>query len=135
MSHEQMMKRCPGSQFLYEAYLEDYKFIYDGFSLKREGPVANIFLNEGSVVRGGVFDISDRDLEKLDYHEGYPGSYNRSLLTIKNIMGLQHEAIVYFRTKQKEGRPSRKYLDIILRGADDCGLSEEYIKSVLWTSV
>ena len=42
MNHKQMKSRCPDSHFLKRAYLEGYKFAYDGYSKTRNGAVANI---------------------------------------------------------------------------------------------
>ena len=131
MSHQQMKERCPGAKFLFRAKLDGYLFQYDGRSQKRKGAVANVVLGGDGAVWGGVFEINADNLSALDCYEGYPNSYNRTDLDTKDNKGTTYKAIVYFRTGKDLGRPSEVYREIILRGAQDCGLPEEYIQSFL----
>lgn len=63
MNHKQMKERCPDSRFLKRVYLKGYRFVYDGYSVIRKGPVANIIetKNGDDVVWGGLFEISEND--------------------------------------------------------------------------
>lgn len=118
--------RCPNSHFLFPAYIDGYQFQYDGYSRIREGAVANIVKKDKAIVWGGVYEINEADLKNLDRREGYPSSYDRALLEVKDEESLPHKALVYFRTGKKIGLPTIAYRDIILEGADNCGLPEEY---------
>ena len=62
MNHEQMMLRCPSAIFLKRARLENHKFVYDGYSKKRNGAVANIIKSSGDIAWGGP--RNDRNLNK-----------------------------------------------------------------------
>lgn len=42
MDINQMKDRCPDAEFMNVAYLKGYRFVYDGYSKKRRGAVANI---------------------------------------------------------------------------------------------
>ena len=130
MSHQQMKERCPSAHFLKRTYLENFRFVYDGNSQKRRGSVANIIKLSGNKVWGGLFEISVDNLATLDYYEGYPTSYNRAELDIKDDTGNSITAVVYFHTNKDLGEPSEQYRKVILQGARDCGLPEEYIKSL-----
>lgn len=125
-----MRERCPESTFLEAVNLAGYKFIYDGYSKTRRCSVANIVSNPDSVVWGGLFEISKDDLDVLDKKEGYPKSYNRSIFEVTGASGDKYEAYLYFRIGKNEGKPSADYRNIILDGAKDCGLPEEYIKEL-----
>jgi len=131
MNHRQMKERCPNAHFLRRAYLEDYKFVYDGWSKNRKSPVANVILTKGSKTWGGLFDISDGDLVTLDHCEGYPTAYERAKLNIKDDKNNLYKAIVYFRTGKELGKPSKEYRQTITQGARDCSLPEEYTQSFL----
>lgn len=131
MNHEQMSKRCPNARFLCRAYLENHKFVYDGHSTTRKGPVANVVQENGNKVWGGLFEVNKDNLSALDYCEGYPNSYNRTDLDIKDDEGIIRKAIVYSRTGKDLGKPSKEYREITLQGARDCGLPNEYIQSFL----
>ncbi|MCX8076476.1 MAG: gamma-glutamylcyclotransferase [Aquificaceae bacterium] len=132
MNLQQMKERCSNSaEFLKRAYLEGYKFVYDGYSSTRNGSVANIVKEEGSVVWGALYRIDEDCLKKLDEYEGYPKFYRRDELIVKDDYGNEYKAWVYLRKPQGEGKPSKKYMNIVVIGAIQCGLPEHYIMEYL----
>lgn len=131
MNHEQMKNRCSIARFITRAKLEDYKFVYDGYSSTRKGAVANIIKSDDNVVEGGVFEVDDNCMKKLDSYEGYPNSYQKETLEVKDESGLHYQAFVYVRQPLRVGKPSKEYRNVILQGARDCGLSENYIKTFI----
>ena len=131
MNHEQMKVRCPGASFLRRAYLDDFKFVYDGYSHMRNGAVANIIQAKGSRVWGGLFEINKANLSALDQYEGHPNSYNRAERDVNDDNDIRYKAIVYCRAGKDLGKPLEEYRKIIIQGARDCDVSEEYIQSSL----
>lgn len=134
MNLKQMSERCPGGYiFLKRAFLKGYRFVYDGFSNLRKGAVANIIEtgDENDIVWGGLFEIDSKCLSNLDHYEGYPRVYNRKDITVQDDEGNQYKAIVYFRTGKDESKPSESYKKIVINGARDCGLPDEYIEKFL----
>lgn len=129
MNHEQMKQRCQGSKYIKRGYLQDYKFVYDGYSSIRSGAVANIVESNSHVVWGGVFEIGENDLAALDSCEGYPSSYNRKEVMITDDDRNTYKAMAYYRTNKKIGIPTKEYRQIVLKGAADCHLPEDYITS------
>jgi len=130
MNFKQMKERCPDARFLKRAYLEGYRFVYDGYSDTRKGAVANI-VEDKDKVWGGLFEVSEECIKNLDRCEGYPKVYERKVLTVKDDEGNTYEAIVYLRKPRDKGKPSEEYRKVVLEGAKDCGLPEEYIKQYL----
>lgn len=130
MSHEQMKRRCPGSRFIKKVYLENAKFVYDGESITwGDKAVANVISSEGSVVWGGLFEINEEHLSDLDIrYEGFPDSYGKGKVEVKDDENNVYKAWIYFRIGQKNGAPILKYQNKIKTGAKDCNLPEEYIK-------
>jgi len=128
MNHKQMAERCPGSCFVKRVYLEGYKFIYDGYSDTRKGAVANIIEENGNIVWGGLFEIKEDDLRSLDRYEGYPRFYDKKIVKVKDEASNVYDAWVYFRTGMKQNRPSEVYRMVVLEGAKDCNLPDEYRK-------
>ncbi len=127
-----MRDRCPSSKFIRKAYLEGYKFIYDGYSEKRKGAVANIIkFGEEDVVWGGIFAINEDNLSALDCHEGYPKNYDRKIVEVKDDQANIYETITYFRLGQIQGAPHEDYRNVVLQGAKDCDLPDDYIRSNL----
>ncbi len=129
MKHKQMENRCPSSNFLRRAYLDGYHFVYDGHSSAWNGAVANIVKsNSSNRIWGGLFEINSDNLAALDCYEGYPKSYDRVELDIKDDRDTVYRAIVYFRTDEKLGKPSDEYRKTILRGSRDCDLPMDYVR-------
>lgn len=131
MNHQQMKKRCPGARFLRRVYVESYKFVYDGQSNSRNSPVANIVSAKGGRVWGGLFEINEDNLAALDRYEDYPNSYDRSELDAKDDQNNLYKAWAYYRTGKNIGEPSEEYRGIVIEGARNCGLPEEYVQSFL----
>jgi gamma-glutamylcyclotransferase (GGCT)/AIG2-like uncharacterized protein YtfP len=131
MNLKQMKERCPNARFVTKAKLHGYRFVYDGYSSYRNGAVANIIKSDSDTVEGGVFEINEECLRNLDRYEGYPKSYDRRIVEVVDDNGKLYNAIVYWRKPREIGRPSEEYRNIILRGARDCGLSQDYIKKFL----
>ncbi|MDO8507695.1 MAG: gamma-glutamylcyclotransferase family protein [bacterium] len=127
MNFKQMDDRCPDAKFLKKVYLEDYRFIYDkGCDWWRT--CGNITESKGDIVWGGLFEISDNDLKNLDEYEQYDkGLYDRKIFELKDEEGELTKAISYFRETEVEAVPCEEYQNIVVQGAKDCGLPEEYI--------
>ncbi|MBU0478951.1 gamma-glutamylcyclotransferase [bacterium] len=129
-----MKQRCPSSRFLKRAYLEKHKFVYDGYSKTWNAAVANIIDTSTTkdVVWGGLFEINEDNLATLDCYEGYSKkSYDRKLMEVTDGEGKTHEAIVYFRIGKKEDAPCEDYRKIVIQGAKNCELPEDYINNNL----
>ncbi len=131
MSHKQMEKRCPGSQFVKAVCLRNYKFVYDGCSMTWKGAVANIIKSPGDIVWGGLYEISEEHLKSLDGCEGYPNSYQRRELNVDDDTGTSYSAITYYRNGKTPGSPSEEYEQTVINGANDCRLDPDYIEKAL----
>ncbi len=133
MNQQQMQQRCPASRFTRKARLEGFRFVYDGYSRTREGAVANILESHapGAMVWGGLFEITGDDLAALDRYEGYPRSYQRRIITVRDKQGTAYETIIYYRTGKDLGRPSEHYRAIVIEGAEQCQLPGSYVASAL----
>ncbi len=128
MNHGQMKQRCKNAKFLCRVYLENYDFVYDGYSPSRKGAVANIIPKEKSIVWGGLWVIEEDDIKKLDYYEGHPYFYKRIEVIVKDDYNREYKALVYLKEPEKLGNPTEEYRRIVLEGAVECNLPEEYIE-------
>ena len=131
MNHMQMSKRCPGSKFIKRAFLEDHKFIYDGYSFNRMGAVANVIERKKSIVWGGLFKLNYNDLVILDRYEGYPRSYNKKTVKVKDDTNNIIKVIIYYRISKGTGEPSDNYRNAVILGAKDCKIPNKYIEDNL----
>jgi len=123
LSKKQMMERCPDSKPMFVVTLPNYKLIFVGWSRQWRGGVATIKPLRGEKVLGGIYEVSERDLRRLDKYEGYPGSYHRLNVTVYDEDGKPVGAVTYIKSGQlEEIQPSREYLAIIQQGYRDWGL-------------
>lgn len=127
MSHKQMATRCPDSSYIARATLDDYKFVYDGYSETWKGAGANIVAAPGRQVVGGVYEVSESDLAVLD---GFEIGYNSRVLTVRMSDGSACEVVTYCRNPLQEGLPSEAYAAAIGQGKKDCGIAEPV--EVVW---
>jgi len=131
MNLAQMKERCPGGRLLKLAVLAGYRFVYDGYSVTRQGATANIVKSETESVRGALFEITEKDRLSLDAHEGYPREYDRKVVEVRDADGAAHAAMTYFRPGRALGKPHPDYERVVLDGARDCKLPEDYVDKYL----
>lgn len=120
LNRKQMLERCPDSKPQFTATLPNYKLVFVGWSRKWRGGVASIRPFRGEKVPGAIYEISDRDLKRLDNYEGYPANYNRMNVTVFNEDGEAVPVMTYIKAGQsEETRPTPEYLSIIQQGYRD----------------
>jgi len=120
LNHKQMLERCPDSKPGFLATLHNYKLVFVGWSRQWRGGVASIKSFKGERVLGAIYEISERDLRRLDKYEGYPSNYNRLKVTVFSEDGKPIEAITYIKSGQlEETPPAREYLAVIQQGYRD----------------
>lgn len=120
LNRKQMAERCPESKPMFIAKLPNYKLVFAGWSRKWRGGVATIKLERGAKVLGAIYDITEKDLRRLDSCEGYPDSYSRIKITVFNEDGDTMEAVTYIKAGQlEETEPSKDYLSIVQQGYRD----------------
>jgi len=120
LNRKQMQERCPGSKPMFVATLPNYKLVFVGWSRQWRGGKASIKLFRGERVSGAVYEVSERDLSRLDRYEGCPGNYNRLKVTVFDEDGRSVEAVTYIKSGQlEETPPSKEYLAVIQQGYRD----------------
>ena len=119
-----MLERCPDSKPELIATLPNYKLVFLGWSRQWRGGVASIRPFRGEKVFGAIYELSDRDLRRLDSYEGYPRDANRLNVTVFNEDSQAIQAITYIKAGQsEETKPSPEYLSIIQQGYRDWGIA------------
>ncbi len=123
LNRKQMAERCPDSKPMFVATLPNYKLIFVDWSRQWRGGVATIKPLRGEKVLGGIYEVSEKDLRRLDSSEGYPASYQRLKVTVFDEDGNQVEAVTYVKSgRLEETQPSKEYLTIVQQGYRDWGL-------------
>ena len=103
--------------------LHNYKIVFVGWYRQWRGGVASIKPFRGEKVLGAIYELSERDLRRLDKYEGYPDIFTRVNVTVTNEFGDRMEAVTYIKVGQlEETQPSREYLSTIQQGYKDWGI-------------
>ena len=115
-----MLERCPDSKPMFVASLPNYNLVFVGWSRQWRGGVASIRPFRGEKILGAIYEVSDRDLRRLDSSQGYPSNYNRLNVTVFDEDGEPIKAITYIKSGQSEEvLPSKEYLALIQQGYRD----------------
>jgi gamma-glutamylcyclotransferase len=120
LSIQQMKERCPDSIPKFRAYLQDYKLIFAGHSVRRKGGIASIKSFSGEKVKGAIYEVTEDDLRLLDKYEGYPNTYCHLNIKVCDDNGKEFDAMTYILHEQSiETRPSKEYIAVINQGYGD----------------
>lgn len=128
MHLDQMEFRCPAAEVVGNVRLDDYCLTF--CSRNPDSGVATILPKEGSHVDGVLWRITRECEMSLDRYEGYPYLYGKEQIQVKAKDGRTYESMVYVMNapyKDCPARPSRFYLDGILEGCEQNGISKESI--------
>ena len=118
---KQMKKRCKDSKYIGCYQLKNYKLVFRHFYFG--GGVADVQRKKNSAVLGAIYNISKKDEKKLDIYEDFPNTY------IKKYFKLRGKKVMfyYMPKKTKTIPPSKRYLNLIIKGYRDCGYRNNYI--------
>jgi gamma-glutamylcyclotransferase len=120
LNKQQMLKRCPDARAKFTAILPNYQLIFSGWSREWHGGTASIKPFRGAKVAGGVYEIAEKDLQKLDRAEDYPNTYDHINVLVIKEDGQAIKALTYIKRKQSdESKPSPEYLSVIRQGYRD----------------
>jgi len=124
---------CPRATVVGRASLPNYRVEFRHYSETMGGGISTIMEAPGALVQGCLYEIPDRQLRKLDAVESVPdGLYRRDTFLVLDAGGNWQRADLY-RVAAPTGPylPSRSYVDLMLAGAKEHGLSSEYIDDLV----
>jgi gamma-glutamylcyclotransferase len=133
MNSERLRKRIGYLPPSRKALLQDYALLFNKTNYKNptEG-FANIVPQTGSQVEGILYEMTDKDIAKLDQFEGVPTHYIRQAINVE-CEGKITNALTYIAVTVKEGlKPSPEYLNHLLAGK--AYLSEAYYQQLANTA-
>ena len=110
------------------ARLPDYQLVFDLGIGRGERGVANVRRAPGDEIWGVVYEITIRDAAHLDRTEGvHRGAYRRLGVSLELADGGVQPSYTLESGRGRPGRkPSRRYMGLLLKGARDHGLPEEW---------
>lgn len=122
--------------------LADHRLDFTNFTSFWNGTVATIIEEPGEKVWGALWALDIEHMKSLDRQESVPsGGYFPKTVNITKSDGNVVQARTYVQTTEPpkissgekfpyDRRPSRTYLNVIIEGAIECGLPEDYIKKL-----
>lgn len=129
MERFQLKRLCPKAKFVAAAVLADYELTFSGNSPMWGGGIADIRERPGKSVEGVVWEISEVERTALDEYEGYPTLYLHKDIRVRNRAGKVITAFAYIMANPgREMAPSKRYKQLLISGAEEHGLSDEYIE-------
>ncbi len=117
-----MKRRCKDSIFLKKINLKDFSLTF-----RSKYRAADIEYKKGSIVPGGLFEISKSDEKKLDVYEDFPILYKKFYFIYQ-----KKKIMTYTMVKKTLFRfPTERYLNIVKQGYMDCNLDYKFLKKAL----
>lgn len=129
MDSQQMVSRIPSAKKVGVGTLEKYALKFNRHGSYRDGGVASIEPSDDRVI-GIVWELATSDLGILTEIED-PRAYDRVFIDIKMKKGDVLCCNTYVARKQADFiAPEKKYIDLIIKGAVEAKIDEEYINSL-----
>ncbi len=97
LDKKQMRERVPESKPMFVATLPNYKLVFAGWTRQWRGGSATIVLSRGDKILGAIYEVSEKDLRRLDSYEDCPRSYNRINVTVFDEDGNAVRAVTYIK--------------------------------------
>ena len=122
LNHFQMKRRCKDSLFLKNINLKGFRLTF-----RSKYRAADIEKKRNSIVTGALFEISKSDEKKLDIYEDFPILYKKHYFNYYGKKVMTYTMI----NKTKFMYPTKKYLNTILQGYNDCKIKKDKLKKIL----
>lgn len=122
MSQERLEKRVGKVKKMGAGYLSDFRLVFD---CGKESSYANLKDADDEKVLGVVYRLTKRQLKTLDYYEGVPNHYERSVdfaTMLKDEKSLMVEVYINHRNRKEEFPSSVDYLNTLISGCEENNL-------------
>jgi len=121
------------------AILKDHRMAFNIGGIHHVEPYfAGLVESPGDEVHGLAFKMDMESMANLDRNEGYDpngkgyGGYKKSMVTLLAYDGRELEGYIYMNKTPPgpDGKPSSRYLGVLVKGAEQVGLKESYIEKL-----
>ena len=133
LAASEMEAWCPEARFAGLARLPDHRLALNRRSIRWGGGAVDVVPAPGEEVWGGLYDVPDGTLDRLDAKEGEGWAYRRIAVPVEAEDGRRLEAEAYevIHKEPQEVLPTPEYAALLLRGARERELPEEYVARLL----
>ena len=113
--------------------LPGYNLCFNYYSISRNASAANIMKDESSSLYGLLINIEDKEKDIIGEKEGSPNYYREHYVNVENSEGHIFNNVLTFKVvqkkeKDKDIKPTKYYLDLIIKNAIKYKFPKEYIK-------
>jgi gamma-glutamylcyclotransferase len=135
MNMEQLRSRGVEPLSAVVAKLPDHRISFHGYSRTWDGAVETVVRDSGGEVWGVIYELTLWDADRLDTWQDVrldgTGAYFLFPAEVIDTEGKKRAVLLYKKdVLGAEGKPSREYMDFIIRGALEHGLPADYIDSL-----
>lgn len=132
---ESMLQKCHNPIVLGRAKLANHKVSFHGQSVMWDGAVETVVPDEQNEVWGVLYKLGAYAWDQLDNCEDArldgTGEYFHYPVEVIDEQGAVRQASIYKKARLGEWEsPSTEYLAVILQGAKEQGLPEQYIETL-----
>jgi hypothetical protein len=115
------------------ALLRGYRLAFTAYSDDWEGGVADLLRDEAGEVEGVLFELSPSDELRMGFAEGLgEGAFRRRRVAVELEDGAEVEAIAREAVRKEAFvAPSHAFLDAMVSGAMEQGLSQTYVNFLM----
>ena len=133
LASSEMEAWCPEARFAGVARLPDHRLALNRRSIRWGGGAVDIVPAAGEEVWGALYELPDGQLDLLDAKEGQGWAYRRTTVRVEAADGRPLEAAAYEVVDKEPGEvpPTPEYAAVLVRGARERRLPEEYVARLL----
>lgn len=124
MSVEQMKHRCPDAKLIGTGRIAGARLEFYTYATVESSQIME------ACVPVAVWEISERDEQRLDRYEGFPSFYIKDECPVAMVSGEQVTGMIYLMKQKRGNAPTLVYYLGILDAYEDLGLGSQ-IKKVL----
>jgi gamma-glutamylcyclotransferase len=121
---------CTEHRFVAPARLDGFRLLFLRRSPRWKAGAADVVEEARAATWGALYEVSAADLEALDHKEfAAEGGYQRRTVEVSTEDGARHTAVTYevIDKEPRELAPKPEYVEILIRGAQERGLPNEWI--------
>ncbi|TFG47111.1 MAG: gamma-glutamylcyclotransferase [Dehalococcoidia bacterium] len=123
LDRKHLARQCPECSPKVSATLSHHQLVFTGWSRVYRGATASLRPLRGAHVKGGVYDVPDSAIKKLNIAENFPTQNTKINILVNTESGESLNCFTYVPMHQAaEGKPAPEYLALLQQGYRDWGL-------------
>ena len=125
----QMKQRCPGARPMSAAILDGYRLEFQG---NASGcGYCTVEPDKGKRTQGGLWSITEQDLKRLDFYEGFPTLYRRINVPVQTEFGVEIAMTYQMTAGHPLAMPTDWYVNVCLDGYEDFELDKRAFRAAI----